>query len=125
MATLTGACVVALGQHHSGLMSNSDDLAEKLLNAGIDSGDATWRLPLTEDYSNQIVSNFADVANISTRGSGAGTITAGCFLQKFVGDFEWAHIDIAGVAWLEGQNKGATGRPVGLVSEFLINESGN
>ena len=125
MATLTGACVVALGQHHSGLMSNSDHLAEKLLNAGIDSGDATWRLPLTEDYSNQIVSNFADVANISTRGSGAGTITAGCFLQKFVGDFEWAHIDIAGVAWLEGQNKGATGRPVGLVSEFLINESGN
>ncbi len=125
MATLTGACVVALGQHHSGLMSNSDDLAEKLLNAGIDSGDATWRLPLTEDYSNQIVSNFADVANISTRGSGAGTITAGCFLQKFVGDFEWAHIDIAGVAWLEGQNKGATGRPVGLVSEFLISESSN
>ena len=125
MATLTGACVVALGAHHSGLMSNSDVLADKIIDAGLASGDATWRLPLTEDYANQIVSNFADVANISTRGSGAGTITAGCFLQKFVGDFEWAHIDIAGVAWLEGANKGATGRPVALVSEFLISESSN
>ena len=76
MATLTGACVVALGAHHSGLMSNSDTLAEKIISAGRVSGDSTWRLPLTEDYANQIVSNFADVANISTRGSGAGTITA-------------------------------------------------
>ena len=125
VATMTGACVVALRAHHSGLMSNSDVLADKIINAGIAPGDATWRLPLTEDYASQIVSNFADVANISTRGSGAGTITAGCFLEKFVGDFDWAHIDIAGVAWLEGANKGATGRPVALVSEFLISESSN
>ncbi|HAH68038.1 MAG TPA: leucyl aminopeptidase [Gammaproteobacteria bacterium] len=123
MATLTGACVVALGAHHSGLMSNSDQLAEKLFQCGQSTDDVTWRLPLTEEYANQIVSNFADVANISTRGSGAGTITAGCFLQKFVGDYDWAHIDIAGVAWAEGVNKGATGRPMGLMSEFLINES--
>jgi len=125
MATLTGACVVALGKYYSGLMSNSDVLAQKIIKAGETSGDVTWRLPLTEDYASQIVSNFADVANISTRGSGAGTITAGCFLQKFVGEFDWAHIDIAGVAWLEGSNKGATGRPVTLVSEFLISESTN
>ena len=123
MATLTGACVVALGAHHSGLMSNSDRLAEKLFECGQTTDDVTWRLPLTEEYADQIVSNFADVANISTRGSGAGTITAGCFLQKFVGDYDWAHIDIAGVAWAEGANKGATGRPMGLMSEFLINES--
>jgi len=123
MATLTGACVVALGAHHSGLMSNSDQLAEKLFQCGQSTDDVTWRLPLTEEYADQIVSNFADVANISTRGSGAGTITAGCFLQKFVGDYDWAHIDIAGVAWAEGANKGATGRPMGLMSEFLINES--
>ena len=123
MATLTGACVVALGAHHSGLMSNSDQLAEKLFQCGQSTDDVTWRLPLTEEYADQIVSNFADVANISTRSSGAGTITAGCFLQKFVGDYDWAHIDIAGVAWAEGANKGATGRPMGLMSEFLINES--
>ena len=123
MATLTGACVVALGAHHSGLMSNSDQLAEKLFQCGQSTDDVTWRLPLTEEYADQIVSNFADVANISTRGSGAGTITAGCFLQKFVGDYDWAHIDIAGVAWAEGAKKGATGRPMGLMSEFLINES--
>ena len=123
MATLTGACVVALGAHHSGLMSNSDQLAENLFQCGQSTDDVTWRLPLTEEYADQIVSNFADVANISTRGSGAGTITAGCFLQKFVGDYDWAHIDIAGVAWAEGANKGATGRPMGLMSEFLINES--
>ena len=123
MATLTGACVVALGAHHSGLMSNSDQLADQLFQCGQSTDDVTWRLPLTEEYANQIVSNFADVANISTRGSGAGTITAGCFLQKFVGEYDWAHIDIAGVAWAEGANKGATGRPMGLMSEFLINES--
>ena len=123
MATLTGACVVALGAHHSGLMSNSDQLADQLFQCGQTTDDVTWRLPLTEEYANQIVSNFADVANISTRGSGAGTITAGCFLQKFVGEYDWAHIDIAGVAWTEGANKGATGRPMGLMSEFLISES--
>lgn len=125
MATLTGACVVALGKHISGLMTNSDSLANELTDAGVLSNDPTWRLPLNEDYAKQIKSNFADVANISTNGVGAGTITAGCFLQKFVGDYDWAHIDIAGVAWLEGSNKGATGRPVALVSEFLINRALN
>ena len=125
MATLTGACVVALGKHMSGLMTNSESLANELTDAGILSNDPTWRLPLNEDYAKQIKSNFADVANISTNGVGAGTITAGCFLQKFVGDYDWAHIDIAGVAWLEGSNKGATGRPVAMVSEFLINRALN
>ena len=125
MATLTGACVVALGKHISGLMTNSDSLAKELTLAGELSKDPTWRLPLNEDYAKQIKSNFADVANISTNGVGAGTITAGCFLQKFVGDYDWAHIDIAGVAWLEGSNKGATGRPVAMVSEFLINKARN
>ncbi len=125
MATLTGACVVALGKHMSGLMTNSESLANELSYAGEVSNDPTWRLPLNEDYAKQIKSNFADVANISTNGVGAGTITAGCFLQKFVGDYDWAHIDIAGVAWLEGSNKGATGRPVAMVSEFLINRALN
>ena len=125
MATLTGACVVALGKHMSGLMTNSESLANELTYSGEVSNDPTWRLPLNEDYAKQIKSNFADVANISTNGVGAGTITAGCFLQKFVGDYDWAHIDIAGVAWLEGSNKGATGRPVAMVSEFLINRALN
>ena len=125
MATLTGACVVALGKHMSGLMTNSESLANELSYSGEVSNDPTWRLPLNEDYAKQIKSNFADVANISTNGVGAGTITAGCFLQKFVGDYDWAHIDIAGVAWLEGSNKGATGRPVAMVSEFLINRALN
>ena len=125
MATLTGACVVALGKHMSGLMTNSESLANELTYSGEVSNDPTWRLPLNDDYAKQIKSNFADVANISTNGVGAGTITAGCFLQKFVGDYDWAHIDIAGVAWLEGSNKGATGRPVAMVSEFLINRALN
>ena len=121
MATLTGACIVALGHHLSGLMSNSDDLAKKLLAAGEAAGDGTWRLPLGKKYMDQLKSNFADIGNIS--GGGAGTVTAACFLQKFVNDVEWAHLDIAGVAWLEGNNKGATGRPVTLILEFLIREA--
>ena len=123
MATLTGACIVALGHHLSGLMSNSDDLAKKLLAAGEAAGDGTWRLPLGKKYMDQLKSNFADIGNISGGGGGAGTVTAACFLQKFVNDVEWAHLDIAGVAWLEGNNKGATGRPVALISEFLIQEA--
>jgi leucyl aminopeptidase len=123
MATLTGACIVALGHHLSGLMSNSDDLANKLLAAGEAAGDGTWRLPLGKKYMDQLKSNFADVGNISGGGGGAGTVTAACFLQKFVKDIEWAHLDIAGVAWLEGNKKGATGRPVALMSEFLIQEA--
>ena len=123
MATLTGACIVALGHHLSGLMSNSDDLANKLLAAGEAAGDGTWRLPLGKKYMDQLKSNFADVGNISGGGGGAGTVTAACFLQKFVNGVEWAHLDIAGVAWLEGNKKGATGRPVALMSEFLIQEA--
>ena len=123
MATLTGACIVALGHHLSGLMSNSDDLANKLHAAGEAAGDGTWRLPLGKKYMDQLKSNFADVGNISGGGGGAGTVTAACFLQKFVNGVEWAHLDIAGVAWLEGSKKGATGRPVALMSEFLIQEA--
>jgi len=104
-------------------MSNSDDLAKKLLAAGEAAGDGTWRLPLGKKYMDQLKSNFADIGNISGGGGGAGTVTAACFLQKFVNDVEWAHLDIAGVAWLEGNNKGATGRPVALILEFLIQEA--
>lgn len=118
VATLTGACVVALGKHHTGLMSNSDDLAEDLLSAGQSAGDRAWRLPLGDDYAQQLKSNFADFANIG--GRDAGTITAGCFLGKFTDGMDWAHLDIAGVAWHGGAKKGATGRPVPMLSELLL-----
>lgn len=122
VATLTGACVIALGKHHCGLMSNSDDLADELFAAGQASGDRAWRLPLGEDYAEQLKSNFADFANIG--GRDAGTITAGCFLGKFTDDMEWAHLDIAGVAWKGGDAKGATGRPVPLLAEMLLGRAG-
>ena len=118
VATLTGACVIALGKHHSGLMSYSDDLADEILEAGISAGDRGWRLPLGEEYSQQLKSNFADFANIGGRDGGA--ITAGCFLGKFTDDMEWAHLDIAGSAWHSGSAKGATGRPVPMLSELLL-----
>ncbi len=118
IATLTGACVVALGQHATGLMSNNDKLAEELLEAGEDTGDRAWRLPIWDDYQSQLDSNFADIANIGGRFGGA--ITAGCFLSRFTEDYKWAHLDIAGAAWLSGANKGATGRPVSLLTHMLI-----
>ena len=123
VATLTGACVVALGNHASGLMSNDDDLAQSLLKAGETSGDRAWRLPLWDDYQKQIDSPFADMANVG--GRNAGTITAACFLLRFAKNYKWAHIDIAGTAWLTGNNKGATGRPVPLLMEFILGRCAN
>jgi leucyl aminopeptidase len=119
IATLTGACVVALGKYRLGLMANSDDLASKLLNAGDSADDPAWRLPLDKHYDNQLKSNFADMANIG--GRDAGTITAACFLSRFTDGIEWAHLDIAGVAYHSGARKGSTGRPVQLLVEYLLN----
>jgi leucyl aminopeptidase len=118
VATLTGACVIALGAHASGLLSNHQPLAENLLKAAEASGDRAWQLPLWEDYQRQLDSNFADMANIG--GREAGTITAACFLARFAEEFHWAHLDIAGTAWLSGKEKGATGRPVPLLTQYLI-----
>ena len=122
IATLTGACVVALGAHASGLLGNDDKLTEELLNAGRESGDRAWQLPLWEDYQEQLDSRFADMANIGNRG--AGTITAACFLSRFTKKMKWAHLDIAGTAWKTGSEKGATGRPVPLLVQFLLNRCG-
>jgi leucyl aminopeptidase len=119
IATLTGACIVALGQHPSGLMTNHDALAKELLEAGNTSGDRVWQLPLWDDYQEQLDSNFADMANIG--GRYAGAITAGCFLARFTKNYHWAHLDIAGTAWNTGKEKGATGRPVPLLTQFLMN----
>jgi len=117
IATLTGACVVALGHHATGLMSNDQALADALLAAGQTAGDRAWQLPLWDEYDEQISSNFADMANIGDRSAGA--ITAASFLARFTKDYRWAHLDIAGVAWKSGKAKGATGRPVPLLMQFL------
>lgn len=119
VATLTGACVVALGQHNSGLVSTDDALSQDLLDAAAQTADKAWRLPLSEEYQEQLKSPFADLANIGGRWGGA--ITAGAFLSNFTKKYRWAHLDIAGTAWLQGANKGATGRPVSLLTQFLIN----
>jgi leucyl aminopeptidase len=118
IATLTGACVIALGKHASGLLSNHSPLAHDLLSAAKNSGDRAWELPLWEDYQDQLKSNFADMANVG--GRDAGTITAACFLARFTKKFHWAHLDIAGTAWLSGDRKGATGRPVPLLTQYLM-----
>ncbi len=118
IATLTGAVIIALGHHTTGMMSNTDELADELYQAGADAGDRCWRLPIWEEYQNQLSSNFADIPNIG--GRAAGSITAGCFLSRFAEDYKWAHLDIAGVAWKQGGAKGATGRPVPLLMEFLL-----
>ncbi|MCU0735675.1 MAG: leucyl aminopeptidase [Methylotetracoccus sp.] len=120
LATLTGACVVALGRHPSGLMGNQDALCEALIKAGHASWDRLWQLPIWDDYQEQLKSNFADLANIG--GPDGGAITAGCFLSRFAKEFSWAHIDIAGPAWKTGQDKGATGRPVPLLMQYLIDQ---
>jgi leucyl aminopeptidase len=122
MATLTGACIVALGRHASGLFTNDDKLAAEVLAAGEASGDRAWRLPLWKDYDSQLDSNFADMANIG--GRDAGAITAAAFLARYTKKLRWAHLDIAGTAWVTGKEKGATGRPVALLSELLIRRSG-
>jgi len=117
IATLTGACIIALGHATSALMSNNDELAEDLLAAGDVSGDRAWRLPLWDDYQKQIDSPFADMANVG--GRAAGSITAACFLSRYTKAYRWAHLDIAGTAWRSGKAKGATGRPVALLVQFL------
>ena len=122
VATLTGACVIALGHHRTGVMSSSDDLANEILEAGIRSEDRGWHLPLAEEYANQLKSNFADFANVGGRDGGA--ITAGCFLGKFTDGLKWAHLDIAGTAWKSGKAKGATGRPVPMLTDLLLNRCG-
>ncbi len=121
LATLTGACLVALGRVPSGLLGNDDDLCNALIKAGETACDSVWRLPLWEEYQEQLKSNFADLANIG--GKDAGTITAACFLSHFTKNFRWAHLDIAGTAWRSGPNKGATGRPVPLLSQYLIDRA--
>lgn len=121
-ATLTGACVIALGKHATGLMSKHDDLAAELLAAGDSTLDRAWRLPLWDDYQTQLESGFADVANIG--GKSAGAITAGCFLSRFTEGQRWAHLDIAGTAWDEGRKGMATGRPVPLLAQWLLDRSG-
>ena len=117
-ATLTGACVVALGKHASGLMTRDDELAEQLLAAGTLTHDRAWRLPLWDDYQSGLESGFADIANIG--GKYGGAITAGCFLSRFTNGRRWAHLDIAGTAWEEGRKGMATGRPVALLTQYLI-----
>ena len=123
IATLTGACIVSLGHHTSGLFTRHDDahdqLAEELLEAGREASDGAWRLPIGEQYNEQLKSNFADLANIGT--PGGASITAACFLENFTRNYTWAHLDIAGTAWKSGAQKGATGRPVPLLTTFLLN----
>jgi leucyl aminopeptidase len=121
VATLTGACIVALGNHYSGLMSNDETLADELESAGVRADDRAWRLPIGEEYVDQLKSNFADIANVGGREGGA--CTAASFLSKFAKDLHWAHLDVAGTAWLGGSQKGSTGRPVPLLVDFLINRT--
>ncbi len=119
IATLTGACIIALGHVASGLYSNEDKLAHELLAAGEQTQDKAWHMPLWEEYQTQLDSNFADMQNIG--GRAGGSITAACFLSRFTKDYRWAHLDIAGTAWKSGKDKGATGRPVPLLTQYLIN----
>ena len=119
VATLTGACVVALGNHFAGLFSNDEELADALLEAGKRADDRAWHMPMSEEYTDQLKSNFADFANVAGREGGA--ITAACFLGKFTEGLRWAHLDIAGTSYLSGAQKGSTGRPVPLLVDYLIN----
>jgi leucyl aminopeptidase len=121
VATLTGACIIALGHVNSGLYARSDALADQLLGAGRKAMDTAWRLPLDDDYQDQLKSNFADMANIG--GRPAGSVTAACFLARYTEKYDWAHLDIAGTAWKSGAAKGATGRPVPLLTQFLMDRA--
>jgi leucyl aminopeptidase len=121
IATLTGACIMALGHNISGLMTPHKGLANELLNASNQASDKAWQLPMDDEFQKQLDSPFADMANIG--GRPAGTITAACFLSRFTKNYNWAHLDVAGTAWRSGANKGATGRPVALLTQFLINRS--
>lgn len=121
IATLTGACVIALGHLHSGLFSKDDELADALLKAGQSAQDTAWRMPLDDEYGEGLKSNFADLANVG--GREGGSITAAWFLSKFTKAYRWAHLDIAGTAWKSGGAKGGTGRPVGLLTQFLLDQA--
>ncbi|SNS70688.1 leucyl aminopeptidase [Noviherbaspirillum humi] len=125
IATLTGACITALGHHNTGLFTRHDEahdaLADELLAAGKQTGDTAWRMPIEDSYQEQLKSNFADMANIG--GPPAGSITAACFLERYTRAYTWAHLDIAGTAWKSGAAKGATGRPVPLLTAFLMNRA--
>jgi leucyl aminopeptidase len=120
IATLTGAMVIALGHVAAGVFSNNDALARALIAAGDDAYDRAWQLPLWEDYQEGLASNFADFANVA--GRAGGSITAACFLSKFTKKYDWAHLDIAGIAYKEGKEKGATGRPVPLLTTWLLTQ---
>ncbi|MFT5311830.1 MAG: leucyl aminopeptidase [Paraglaciecola sp.] len=122
VATLTGACVIALGKHATAVFSSHNPLAHELLNASEQSGDKAWRLPLWDEYQDQIESPFADMTNLG--GRPAGAITAACFLSRYTRKYNWAHMDVAGTAWVGGKNKGSTGRPVPMLSQFLMNRAG-
>ncbi|RUO34359.1 leucyl aminopeptidase [Aliidiomarina shirensis] len=122
IATLTGACVIALGPHATGMMSNHNPLAHELLGVSKQSGDRAWQLPLWDEYQDMLDSPFADMTNLG--GRPAGTITAACFLSRFTKKYHWAHLDIAGTAWKGGKEKGATGRPVPMLTQFLLARSG-
>jgi leucyl aminopeptidase len=121
VATLTGACIVALGSHATAVYANDDDLGNALIDAGEYSGDRGWRMPLWEEYQPSLKSQFADMANIGT--GGAGSVTAACFLSRFAADMSWAHLDIAGTAFPRGPQNGATGRPVGMLFRYLIDQA--
>jgi leucyl aminopeptidase len=121
IATLTGACIIALGHVHSGLFSDDEGLVNALTKAGKASLDTVWRLPLDAAYHEQLKSNFADVANIG--GRPAGSVTAACFLSRFTEKYKWAHLDVAGTAWKSGAAKGSTGRPVPLLLNYLIEQN--
>ncbi|NYT59733.1 leucyl aminopeptidase [Alcaligenaceae bacterium] len=121
VATLTGACVVALGHVNTGLFSQDDTLAESLLQAGRETNDTAWRMPMDDAYQEQLRSNFADIANIG--GPPAGAVTAACFLSRFTKSYPWAHLDIAGTAWRSGKDKGASGRPVPLLVQYLLDQA--
>jgi leucyl aminopeptidase len=118
VATLTGAMVIALGHVATGVFANNDSLARELLAAGENSWDRAWHMPLWDEYQEGLKSNFADIPNIGSRAG--GSITAACFLARFTKAYAWAHMDIAGTAWKSGAEKGATGRPVALLSHFLV-----
>ena len=122
IATLTGACVIALGHVVSGLFANDDDLATEVLAAGESAQDRAWHLPLHDEYQEQLRSNFADFANIG--GRPAGAVTAACYLSRFTKKFKWVHLDVAGTAWKSGKEKGSTGRPVPLLTQFLVARAG-
>ncbi len=122
IATLTGACIIALGNHVSGLLGNDQPLIDRLLQAGQTTYDRFWQLPLGEEWDEQLKSNFADMANIG--GREGGTITAAQFLARYTKEVKWAHLDIAGTAWQSGANKGATGRPVPALVEFILQQAG-